>query len=45
MLQMIQMIQRSFTQMSILFGQALRDSSGAPVFNFLKLQSSIPVDD
>jgi ATP-binding cassette subfamily B (MDR/TAP) protein 8 len=41
-----QMIQRSFTQMSILFGQALRGlSSGARVFDYLKLQSNIPVDD
>jgi ATP-binding cassette subfamily B (MDR/TAP) protein 8 len=41
-----QMIQRSFTQMSILFGQALRGlSSGARVFDYLKLQPSIPVDD
>ncbi|CAF0785116.1 unnamed protein product [Brachionus calyciflorus] len=41
-----QMIQRSFAQLSILFGQALRGlSSGARVFEFLKLQPSIPVDD
>nr|APD26531.1 ATP-binding cassette transporter subfamily B member 8 protein [Brachionus koreanus] len=41
-----QMIQRSFTQLSILFGQALRGiSSGARVFEFLSLQPSIPVDD
>nr|QNH67936.1 ATP-binding cassette transporter subfamily B member 8 [Brachionus plicatilis] len=41
-----QMIQRSFTQLSILFGQALRGlSSGARVFEFLKLVPSIPVDD
>lgn len=41
-----QIIQRSFTQVSILFGQALKGiSSGARVFEFLKLQPKIPVDD
>nr|QUF59443.1 ATP-binding cassette transporter Abcb8 [Brachionus angularis] len=41
-----QMIQRSFTQLSILFGQALRGlSSGSRVFEFLKLKPTIPVED
>lgn len=41
-----QIIQRSFTQISILFGQALRGiSSGARVFDYLKLEPAIPIDD
>ena len=41
-----QMIQRSFTQLSILFGTVIRGmSSGGRVFEYLKLNPSIPVDD
>jgi ATP-binding cassette, subfamily B (MDR/TAP), member 8 len=41
-----QMIQRSFAQFSILLGQALRGiSSGARVFDYLKLQPQIQVND
>jgi ATP-binding cassette subfamily B (MDR/TAP) protein 8 len=41
-----QMIQRSFAQISILFGSVIRGiNSGGRVFEYLKLQSTIPIDD
>ena len=41
-----QMIQRSFAQLSILFGTVIRGlNSGGRVFEYLKLKSEIPIDD
>jgi ATP-binding cassette subfamily B (MDR/TAP) protein 8 len=41
-----QMIQRSFAQLSILFGQVIRGlNSGGRVFEYLKYKSTIPIDD
>lgn len=41
-----QMIQRSFAQLSTLFGQVIRGlNAGGRVFEYMKQQSEIPIND